>query len=351
MWAHPTGADLTLNRYQVSRWNTLSQLVSFQQAAAYARYDIQPKENLPYADVSYSVTVGQDVAIALAPGGSYSINVPHIELDRPRPLTESGAPMLAEIAVRAGSAEVRAASKLVTLTAGQKVQIASDGTPGEPLPSRWELIRDGTFEQYATKLARESIPAWTEYKDLFDRSVTPAEQNATFVVKQRCRPETPDNCGETTDQTYIGQFRREGNQQKSFVQGISQTLDVDVSEYRSLRFSIWVRVVQQSVPQAGIQSSECPVTIQFIFKQQSPTDQEQRRYLCVYQGDTNNRIQNGESEFKYRPIQQYLWYHLRYELRDADLLASARYLQKVNIYANGHDYISEVTDVSLIGTQ
>ena len=34
-----------------------------------------------------------------------------------------------------------------------------------------------------------------------------------------------------------------------------------------------------------------------------------------------------------------------------DLLKSARYIESIAVYGNGHDYISEVTDISLVATQ
>jgi hypothetical protein len=275
--------------------------------------------------------------------------VPHAEPGQPPALTESGAPLLAEIAVRSGAAEVRNRQQAITITAGTKLQVDIAGTIGEPLPARWQIIRDGDFAQYATGVYTNGLSAWTEYTNLFDPTAPSEDQNGKVTIYRGCGPEMPAFC--TAEQTsYIGQFHREGNQPKSFGKGLSQTLDVDVSEYRRLRLSLRARVVHQSIARAGQQNSECPVTIQLIYKQRSPSDQEETRYFCIYVEDTDTQLANS-GEFIYQGVHQNDWSHLGYELRNIASLGTARYLQKINIYANGHDYISEVTDISLVGTQ
>lgn len=350
MWAHPTGADLTLDRYWVSQWTDQRQEVVIQQPSGYARYDIT--NNQPYKDVSYTVLVNSDVSVALAAGGSYSINVIGIDPERPPVLAESGVPMLVEVAVRLGSATIRNQRTQTTSVAhnDQKIQVDIAGTATGVIAARWQLIRDGNFERFARAGANNSTTAWERRWVDTARDLTPAEKVGSFMIINGCRPETPDFCT-PADQTHIGQFRREGNQQKSFAIGAFQKLDADVSEYRSLRFSAWVRVNWQSVPKAGISGSECPVTIQFIYKQRSPADNQQFRYICVYHDDSAAGIERRESEFIYRPVRQFTWYRLAYELRDIDSLESAYYLDTIYIYANGHDYTSEITDISLIGDQ
>lgn len=348
LWAHPAGADLVLESYQVTRWTNRRQEVVFRQAAGYARYDV--KDTQPYEDVRYTIEITRGVQVLLGRGGSYSINVPHPEPGKPPAPTATGAPMLVEVAARSGHAEVRSERGSVTLKAGEKVQVDLAGTMGTPLASRWELIRDGDFRQLATKTGTNAVETWSRYWILTAPDLAPEERNSDFSIVRTCRPETPNFCT-GADQAYIGRFRREGNQQKSFGTGITQTLDADVSEYRSLHFSAWVRVVRQTVAKAGIAGSECPITIQFVYKQKSPTDRQQNRYFCVYSDETNTEIERGESEFSYRGVPQYQWYHLNYELRDDPSLKQAYYLQTISIYANGHDYVSEITDISLIGAQ
>lgn len=348
LWAHPTGADLLLENYQVTRWTRQRQEVVFRQESGYARYDVQDSQ--AYVEVSYTVEVSSGVQVVLGRGGSYSINVPQERFGVPVLRTVAGAPVLVEVAVRSGHAEVRGVDGVVVLRAGEKVSVTVAGSVGLPLPMRWELIRDGDFRQLAEGSFPDGVPSWLEYSTPTAPDLSSEERNGVFGVVRTCRPETPNFCS-AADQAYVGRFRREGGQQKSFAIGITQTLDADISEYRLLRFSAWARVIQQTVPQAGIAGSECPVTIQFVYKQRSPTDPQQNRYFCVYADRTDTVIDRRESEFFYRGIPLYQWYHLSYELRDDPTLSQAYYVQTIRIYANGHDYVSEITDISLIGVQ
>ena len=125
---------------------------------------------------------------------------------------------------------------------------------------------------------------------------------------------------------------------------------MDISEYRTLRFTMWARVIRQSVPNAGITNVECPVTVKIEFKQNSPTDRTQQRFICFYRNITGKLIPPS-GEFVYQAVDDLpSWYKVTFDLRDPrlNLLQSARYIDTIYIYGNGHDYISEVTDISLI---
>lgn len=354
LWAHPTGADFVLERYRVTRWSNQRQEVVLRHTAGYARYDIA--NNQPFRDVYYTVLIGAEaspaVRVKLAPGGSYSINVPQAEEGRLAPTTQSGAALLVEVAARRGSAVVESGEQRVLMDAGELVQVDVSGAAEGPLSARWELISDGDFALYQAQgryLPGSGSRTWEQFWS-FGPELTPEERNGRFSVVETCRPETPDLCT-PADQILVGQFRRDGGQQRPFVNGIQQTLDTDVSEYTSLRFSAWVRVLVQSVSEAGIAGSECPVLITFAYKPTSPTDREQYRSLCVYVDQDSVPGTQATGEVFYRPVPQFQWYRLNVELRGDALLREARYLQLIRIEARGHDYLSEITRVSLIGQQ
>jgi len=354
MWAHPTGADLTLQKYMVSRWSKDRQLIEFKQNAGYARYDVPSKDRSQYADVMYSVIISKTnlVNLSLAPGGSYSVNVPHAEEGRLVALADSGRPLMAEVAVRTGSIEVRTAGGVVTAHPGEKIQVNEAGVASVPLPARWELIRNGKLDGWPAGAKSDAGGTWIQDVNPTDENATEQERNGSFVIQQRCGPATPDNCS-PAEQANIGQFSRQGNQSRSFGVLIGQSLDLDISEYPSLELRAWVRVVNQSIAKAGTLGTECPMTIRLTFKQKSPSDTEQNRYFCIYVDETAAdlpRDQKG-SEFIYTPVHQGQWYNLKYVLRNYDSLKEAYYLQSVVILANGHDYLSEIADISLLATQ
>ncbi len=352
LFPYPSGADLILKTYRVSRWTMRRHEVRFMQTAGYARYDIPDKERQPYAELVYTVDITKELSVAMQPGGSYSIDVPQKLPKRPLRLTDSGQPLLAEIAVRAGSAELQGPNGTVVIFPNQKLQIDTDGQVSQILPAQWNLIRDGNFEQYANGGYPKGLEAWLPDVYLFDQSVTDAEQkSAETRIYNGCPPATPSFCSDNP--AYLAQFQRQGNQSKSFGTGIKQVLDLDVSEYRTLRFTMWARVVRQSVPNAGITNVECPVTVRIEFRQNSPTDERQQRFICFYRNSTGKLIPPS-GEFVYQAVDDLpSWYKVTFDLRDPrlNLLQSARYIDTIFIYGNGHDYISEVTDISLIAVQ
>ena len=342
LWSHPSGSDLTLDTYQVTRWNKQRQEVAFRQDAGYARYDV--KDGQPYALVSYTIKIAGGVRVRLSPGGSYSVNV--LSSDAPA-LAENGAPLLVEVAARSGSAEVQGPSQRATVGPGQLVQVDRSGVLSAPLPALWQLIRDGGFGDYTQDEYNRGSPTWT----VAAPPKLPAnEQPGAFAVASGCRPESPDLCPRPADRTTIGQFRREGGQQAQFITAIAQPLDVDVSEYtRSLRFSAWTRVLTQTVDGAGIDGTECPIMITFVYQKTSPSDTELRQRTCVYTSANVAPVMQGY--IKYVRIDRFDWRHLQIELRDIPELKEVRYLREIIIEARGHDYLAEITGISLVGME
>jgi hypothetical protein len=343
LWAHPIGTDLTLKTYQVTRWNNRRQEVLFHQDAGYARYDV--KAGQPYDDVAYTVEISQGVRIELAPGGSYSINVPLADLGDDVTIAASSSPMLAEVAVRSGSAEVRGPNQRAKLGPQQLMRVDQQGVLSAPLPARWELIRDGNFSAHSSEEYANGSDTWT----ITSSPPLPDKQrNGYFSVINGCRPSTPDLCPAPDDQTTIGQFRREGGQSDQFIVGITQTLDVDVSEYSELHLMAQARVLAQSVEGAGIQGSECPIFITLVYKPTSPNDKEANHRICVYTGNSAS-VRVGYID--YFELPRFAWQQLDIDLRRLSQLRSVRYLQQIIIEARGHDYLTEITALSLVGTE
>jgi hypothetical protein len=341
LWAHPIGTDLTLETYQVSRWNNSRQEVIFRQDAGYARYDI--KDGQPYARVNYTVELSRGVRVDLAPGGSYSIDVPQV--DPTADPTDEQAPKLLEVAVRSGSAEIIGPNQRTTLGPRQLIHVDHLGVLSAPASARWDLIRDGDFSDHSSEEYFRGSDTWsvTSSPRLPDK-----QRNGYFSVISGCRPSTPDSCPAPDDRTTVGQFRREGGQSDQFIIGITQTLDVDVSEYSQLHLTAQTRVLAQSVEGAGIQGSECPLFITLVYKPTSPNDKEAEHWICVYTGKSAP-VRAGYID--YFELPRFAWQQLDINLRQLPQLRSVRYLQQIKLEARGHDYLTEFTAVSLIGTE
>lgn len=348
-WAHPDGAELALVSYRATTWHNGRLEVVLRQNAGYLRYDIAAGQ--PYDQVAYIVEVGNGTRVHLDPGGSYSINVLTGAAHSLPALAGTGEPLWIEVAVRSGLARIDHQGQPLDVQPGQLAQIDTAGALFGPGEARWELIHDGGFEQYrAQNQYDQTSLTWRTYAIPNAPGMTVEEHNGRFTVVRSCRPETPDFCT-PEDQVAIGQFRRDGLQTRPFTVGIEQTIDADVSEFPSLRLTMWVRVLTQTVQLAGVAGSECPIMVRITYKPTSPTDQELSRYFCIYTG--SGEVSNSEDagEIRYRQVPQFQWYRLNVELRDDSLLRQARYIQSIRIEARGHDYLSEVTAISLIGRQ
>jgi hypothetical protein len=53
----------------------------------------------------------------------------------------------------------------------------------------------------------------------------------------------------------------------------------------------------------------------------------------------------------YYRVQEAEWAQISFDLREPSKLPDYRFLLRIQIFAQGHDYDSRVTDVSLIGEQ
>jgi hypothetical protein len=127
-----------------------------------------------------------------------------------------------------------------------------------------------------------------------------------------------------------------------------QALDVDVSEYRQLQFSAWTRVLTQTVDGAGMDGTECPTLITFAYQRTSPSDTPDDQTMCVYSGD---EAPTKQGYIQYFRIDRFDWKRLKIDLRTIPELKPARYLREIRIEARGHDYLAEITGISLMGSE
>lgn len=355
LWA---GADVVLEELRTSQWNHRRLIVTLNQQAGYIRYDL--RDDQPYEDVTVRVRAGPTL-VTLAPGGSYSIQLVPSQRrifftdSRPQP-----APVQIDVAVRSGRAEVQSANRTASIVAGQRILVDPVGIPSLPLPARWELILDNHFSQYSEKAYNNTTipdqPALirSDTWQVFSVGLLDAPGGFFKLLNNCLPPETGDNCARQK-RTHIAQFLRTGDQTKPFLTGVFQILGaeskgIDISEYRSLVFSVWLRVVHQSVPLAGEQGSECPVMIRFETKRSTPSDPEQERVICFYSSDDPALEPARAPGLKYYRVPLDRWKHFTIDLRRDTWLPEARYMRSIQIYANGHDYDARVTGVSLVGS-
>jgi hypothetical protein len=358
LWA---GTDLTLVQAETSRWNNRLQQITLRQNGGYVRYDLHADQ--PYQQVRFAVQVS-NATIQLQPGGSYSIEL------RPtrrlfQVLDSNGnlvmANLVADVAVRSGRAWVYTPGGDVTqLVAQQRVEISPNGMPEPAIPARWELIADGSFTQFNeaeynnTTLLNQPTLAKADTWQVYSGGAA-GTPGGYFRLGPTCRPPQTNFTCDLAERRIAAWFYRSGGQTASFITGIRQNFGVngeglDISEYRSLAFSAWVRILGQSLEGTGVQGSECPVMIRFLGKRNAPTDDEHERVLCAFVEPQEATVVKAPGII-YRPLEAYNWYRITFDLRDAEWFPDYRYLRGIQIYANGHDYDVRVAELSLMGEQ
>jgi hypothetical protein len=357
LWA---GTDVTLETMQTSRWTQGDVVIAIQQSDGYVRYDL--RDDQPYQHVVYEVRAG-NARFALEVGGSYSIEMRPAE----RRVQLLGAaspvpPQIVDVAVRAGAARVTGSDgREVLLIAGQRLEVDPAGVPALAVPARWELISDGDFSQFTAteynNTTRPDLPmlprsdSWLVTSDGAD-----GVADGYFLLAEICRPPEPSIVCSPAERRHAAWFYRIGNQTASFLTGIEQNFGrdgggIDISEYRSLDFAVWVRVFNQSLDGTGERGTECPVMIRFVGRRSSPADPEHERVVCIYTLSDASRQPVSYPGVQYYRANLSEWYRFSVDLRDEPWFPDYRYLQSIQIYASGHDYDVRVTEVSLIGTQ
>ncbi|NTU84368.1 MAG: hypothetical protein HGA45_34230 [Chloroflexales bacterium] len=356
LWA---GAEVTLETLRTSRWHSDTMQMVARQSAGYVRYDI--KAGQPYGQVDFAVRVG-DALVRLAPGGSYSLDLRQPARLVARP--DGGNDLEADVAVRSGSAVVVGANgATVELRERERVQIDASGISGLAVPARWDLVRDGGFSQYTEEeynntTSNDPMLPQSKYWKVYSGPDLPSPNRGFFGLDTICRPPlTAKVCGKSDERT-AAWFYRVGGQTSSFMVGIKQEFGsdgagIDISEYRSLQFTLWARVLRQSLKDAGDRGSECPVMIRLVAKHNSPADPEEQRDVCVFvdADQIPPTVERRDPGIIYYGLKEAEWAKISFNLRDEAWLPDYRYLRRIQIFAQGHDYDSRVAEVSLVGEQ
>jgi hypothetical protein len=88
--------------------------------------------------------------------------------------------------------------------------------------------------------------------------------------------------------------------------------------------------------------------ITFSYQKTSPSDKPDDQTTCVY---TGNEAPLKQGYIKYFRVPRFDWKQLEIDLRAIPELKPARYLREIRIEARGHDYLAEITNISLVGTE
>lgn len=229
-----------------------------------------------------------------------------------------------------GRAAVSALDETLELLAGQRAEVPEDGPPVGPLDPARNLVRNGDFS--------EGLNNWSAFSWQVE---LPDQPKGVTEVR-------PINGDPTLH------FKRDGVGHADV--RVTQSLNQDVSDYDSLRLSLTLRVLQQSLGVCGVQGSECPLFVVVNYIDESGVSRVWQHGFYAT-GTVDDSATPGaciscavvQRPHERVPLNQLYFY-------DVDLiqeLASQGYLpprliETISLIASGHSFETAIADVSLI---
>ncbi|MCC6175316.1 MAG: FecR domain-containing protein [Chloroflexi bacterium] len=218
-----------------------------------------------------------------------------------------------------GRAKAGTDETAVRLRDGQRAILPSNGVPRGPFILSDNLIRNGDFSR--------QLQGWT----MLDKS----------------EPGRPDVGGtrRLIDETIAGRhvqalsIARDTAKDTHNETGITQEINRDVSAYRNVWFTAWVKINHASLSGGGYLGSEYPLMFRVSY-----TDEKGGRpgwsHGFFYANPENRPSDNGEQ------IAQAEWYPFLGRL--SDLPDRPVFIRSIEVLSAGHDFDADVADIRLI---
>ncbi len=232
---------------------------------------------------------------------------------------------LTEVTARSGQVSVTAQNQEVVLSKGRRTTVMLGQPPEEPQAADKNLVENGDFSQPLESAWRvESI---VDARDLSD--VTFGTVNVVNTGGRNAAYFQRDSQGEDA------KLHSETS--------IIQEIDADVLDTESLIFRFDVRLISQSLPGGGIQSSEFPMMVRIDFIDVNGKPQFWTHGFYMIDPVENWPLRDGEK------IPGLVWY--AYESPDfmhSETFPRPAKVTSIRIYASGHNYRSQAADIELI---
>ncbi len=224
----------------------------------------------------------------------------------------------AQVIVTNGTAAVTAQERSVQVTRGQRTVATMGQPPLPPLPAAQDIIVNGDFND---PLAR----GWTVVRE-------PANDPTVATGSVTVTP--------LGDRHAVNLTRSNSNQTSS-ITGVIQSINKDVSDYRSVSLSADIRIHFQSLSGGGVLSSEYPLILRMRYRDVYGSEAEWVHGFYI-QNTTNNPTNNGEQ------IPPDLWVPFEAGNLFETLDPKPFFITSLQIYASGWDYDSSVSGVRLV---
>lgn len=227
-----------------------------------------------------------------------------------------------EVSVRSGSAEVSAQNRVVMLSNRRRTVVPLGQPPSLPEASSRNFVRNGDFSQ--------PLAGTWEVETVVDARDPSSVASGTVILVE-------------SGGRMAAYFVREGEEDIHTETAIRQQLNVDVLDFDSLNLRLDVRLISQSLPGGGIQSSEFPLMVRIDFIDIDGNPQFWTHGFYAVDPVANWPIRDGEK------IPNFVWY----EYESPDFLNSETFprpqkVTSIRVYASGHNYRSQVSGIELI---
>ena len=244
------------------------------------------------------------------------------------------------VTVRLGQAAIQqgTGSNELRLVEGERAEATDSGLRGPLSPER-RLIANGDFQQPLGEIAATN----------------------NWVIEL---PQQNDNLPgavavETQDNRQVVHFYRQGIDLLWGRVGLTQNISQDVRDFKTLRLQLDVRIAHQDLYNCGEFGTECPLMVMIRFQD---TFGRQKTWLRGYYYNFSDRPGTGMIKCPscdavrsdHQQVPQNEWVSMETEnlvdlLRDAGTPPAQ--IQSITIFAAGHAFDSEVTNVQLIGSE
>ncbi|MCS6802240.1 MAG: FecR domain-containing protein [Chloroflexota bacterium] len=257
----------------------------------------------PEGRTEFTLLIPQGRAVLLE--GSYSVVVGEPE---------------SEIKVRErGHAFVTAGGRTVELR--ERFATSVGRMPSDPRPAATDLIRNGTFT--------EGFTGWQR------------EPDQTYCLENTPAPAQVQLTTDAAGQPAV-RFVRTGSQATACEVFLRQEINRDVSEFWTLRLSVEINVISQSLGGGGSLGSEYPMMIRLRYRSAEGLENLVVQGFYV-ENPTRSRVDYGV------PVRAGVWETIGYEQDLMSRVPTPRQILYLEVVAGGHDYESYIRRVSLVG--
>jgi len=288
---------IVLDSVRATKFNSNRATIWLSQQSGHIRFEVAP----PTTIKTRVIEVRTPEAVLALREGSYSA---------------TRTPGKTELVTHRGWATVVTAQNAVDVLQKERTEILTGQPAREPVPSARDLIKNGNFAS--------GLDGWTAA----NRGEEEPVLGSTQLVVQDGRD--------------VVVFSRTGAV-KHCETYLYQPLDVDITDFDSVKLRLDLKLINQSLSGGGVLGSEYPLLIRLNYRDVYNNENTFVKGF-YYQNKDGNPTHNGEQ------VRQGEWQTFEIDLLDptGNVQPKPAYLTWLEIAASGHNYESEVTNVRLI---